>query len=67
LLAVSRQFLRNPSGMGAGGIIIRQLGSLKIRNDFPAVVQVKEIARHDEPRYGKRFLAAFDCVRNHHT
>jgi hypothetical protein len=63
MLAVSRQLSRNLSGMSAGGIIIRQLGSLKIGNDFPAVVQVKKIARHDEPRYEKRFLAAFDRIR----
>jgi hypothetical protein len=67
VLAVSRQLSRNLSGMSASGIIIRQLGSVKIGNDFPAVVQVKKIARHDEPRYEKRFLAAFDRVRNHHT
>src|SRR5262245_60106392 len=49
--------------MHAGGVLIRQLGSFKIGDDFLAVVQVKEIARHDEPHYGERLPAVFDCVR----
>src|SRR5215510_8099231 len=75
LLAISRQFPHNLGAMGAGGVIIRQLGPLKVGNDFPAIVQVEEIARHDEPRYasGCNRLTVFGpseiehYLRNHHT
>jgi hypothetical protein len=48
-LAISREFSHNLNSVCAGGIMIRQRGSLKIGDDFPAVVQVEEIVRHCNP------------------
>ena len=48
-LAISRELSHHLNRMCAGGIMIRQRGSFKIGDDFPAVVQVEEIVRHWTP------------------